>query len=188
MRRVQVCFRGFWRGASFGQTAASGLPRVVPLVGAAGAASGDDRTRREPRGPAFQASYAGSIPATASSSGRRYFGRLGRQRLVASVGSLHTFGQHLGSDFDLVLEAIGAERPGLAAGEGATVKHGHGRILLHFSNNVPRFPMFMRSRRRIWVSPKRERPESTIENGRGGYPRDQGGPIVDRRTEPRGAR
>jgi len=77
-------------------------------------------------------------------------GGLGRQRLVAIVGSLHTFGQHLGSDLDLVLEAIGAERPDLAAGEGATVEHGHGEILLHFSNNVRRAPMFMRSRLCVW--------------------------------------
>jgi hypothetical protein len=89
------------------------------------------------------------FPPPASSSGWRYFGSLGRQRLVASVGSLHTFGQHLGSDLDLVLEAIRAERPDLAAGEGATVEHGHGGILLHFSNKVPRCPMFMPLRRSV---------------------------------------
>src|SRR4026209_1593440 len=99
---------------------------------------------------------AGRQPSTGtgaralSGGGNDYFGRLGRQRLVASVGGLHTFGQHLGSDLDLVLEAIGAERPDLAAGEGATVEHGHGGILLHFSNKVPRSPMFMRSRRGGW--------------------------------------
>ena len=100
-----------------------------------------------------------------SGSGWRYFGGLGRQRLVASVGSLHTFGQHLGSELDLVLEAIGAERSDLAAREGATVEHGHGGILLHFSNKVARSPMFMRSRWCARGSPQRELPGSTIENG-----------------------
>src|SRR5512133_3041330 len=115
------------------------------------------------------ASYAGSIPATRSTSAWRYFGRLGRQRLVACVGSLHTFGQHLGPHDHLVLEAIGAERPDLAVGEGATVEHGHGGILLHFSNKVSRCPMFMPLRCSSWGVPGPERPESTIENGRGGY-------------------
>jgi len=64
-----------------------------------------------------------------------------------------------------VLEAIGAERSDLAAGEGATVEHGHGWILLHFSNKVSRSPMFMRSRRWVWRSPQRQPPGSTIENG-----------------------
>lgn len=62
-------------------------------------------------------------------------GRLAGDGLVA-VCDLRSFGICPSTDDSLVFEAVGAEGEGLAARKAAAVQHGHGPILLHFSNNM----------------------------------------------------